>query len=144
MPDNLENALFFPGGRILFPATIGAHSGLKLINNEDGSWTIRFEALIVAEEAKDMIRRFTDFDAPPEGADFGKTYQNQIFFEAFANAGDKETKDIKCKSVELNILTPHKSEASGQIILRMIPTININKTENAAFKTENAGTGTGN
>ncbi len=142
MPDNLENALFFAGGRIVYPSTTGGQKGLKLVQNTDGSWILKFEAEIVAEEAKDIIRRFTDFPTLEPGEDFADKHQNQVYMEAFTSAGDTETKDILCKTVELSILHSHKTESNGQIILRLIPVINIAKTQNAAFKTQNVGTGT--
>jgi hypothetical protein len=139
MPNELKKSLFFPGGRILYPGTLDETQGLKLTANGDGSWTVTLNATITEPEAKDMIKRYKDFELKDINTDndFTTAYPNQVYFEAFTDETATTSKNIAFKNIEMSILRSHKAEDEGQIILRMIPVDGIGKTQNGSIKTQN-------
>ncbi len=78
MANELENSLFFPGGRTLFAETNEIESpGLKFTKSGD-DWLVTMHIKIPAAEAKNVIKTFEAF---------GDLSDNETFKGKFPKAG---------------------------------------------------------
>lgn len=138
MANDLRKSLFFAGGKIIFPETNENTEGLKFTKQDDGSWKVTIDLIIAKTEAEGVMNKYSEFHELEEDRSFEEVFPNQVYLEAFDE--NDNSIGIKFRKIELNILNAQKTEAGGEIILRMTPVSGIGKTQNSDIKTQNPET----
>ena len=127
-----KSCILFNGGKRikLSEDTNPGNEGIRFNPNPDGSWDITIKSRISADEAKNVIYKFSDLD--PKGQAFEDVFPNMIYFTAM----DATEKPVEIKFSEESEMLPSYDRDLGGTITFKINLLNFGKTQNP--KTQNA------